>query len=174
MAGSLVGAIAVLLLLVSRLTGGSGDKTSTGVTIYRVGRTTSERLTPNASVDRLTTYAAGYRNIPAGGAYFLVFAVDSASTTHWLYPQFDDPRVDPPPVKLAESKGETQFPTLVELDKPALGPLRIVSLITTDAVRVSAIDSLPAPELSSNALHQRFPTAIIDELVVTVEKAKSP
>lgn len=120
-------------------------------------------------VDAETTYVATYRNLsPDQPAYLLAFAVDAAGEVHWLYPAYERAGQDPEALPLPYAPIERALPTSVRLDAPAPGPLRFITLIAAEPLRVSALESLTPADLGADALRRRWPGASIDEKRVTL------
>jgi hypothetical protein len=144
---------------------------SVGFSVYA----DNDRIVNGATVSSATVYRGSYRNFVGVPVYALVFAVDAAGEVHWLYPSYDQPGGDPTSVVLPPTNAaspETRLAESVVLEAPVLGPLRVVTVLTTSPVAVSQIESQRADDLSSGALRSRWPEAVVREtdLVVSEEK----
>ncbi|HVJ94325.1 MAG TPA: hypothetical protein VM580_31270, partial [Labilithrix sp.] len=104
-----------------------------------------------------------YRSLRRARA--LVFAVDSASTIHWLYPAYTNADEDPESIVLEPTKTERPFETSVILEAPTSGTLRIVSLVTEQALHVSDIERRPPALLSREALERDFHAKVTETRV---------
>jgi hypothetical protein len=94
-------------------------------------------------------------------AYLLLFAVDSGGQVHWLYPAHTDAAKDPEAVRLAYALEPTPLPESVALESPSRGPMRILSIVSRQALKVSAVDPLPPTKLTEEALRARWPDASV-------------
>jgi len=108
-----------------------------------------------------------YRNAGAAGAYLLAFAVDARGEVHWLYPAFTTAGSDPAAVALPPAAAGA-LPDAVVLSDLLPGPLRLLTLISPEPLAVSHVESLPAADLSLDALRQRFPRARVEAVDVQV------
>jgi hypothetical protein len=135
-----------------------------GVTLVRAGaRVTS--LHQGDAVESDTTYAVAYRNLgPDGSAFLMVFAVDAAHAIHWIVPAYLDASVDPPSTPLGHADTDTLLPGAIVLEDLAAGPLRVVTLVSAEPQRVSAIEQLEPAALSLDRLRARFRTAEVSDL----------
>jgi hypothetical protein len=170
-------AVAALALLAPRLDhrpaerlaarGGGADRSlrrDVGVTLLRADARVSA-LHPGDAVQPDTAYAVAYTNLgPDGSAFLMVFAVDAAHAIHWIVPPYLDPSVDPPSAPLGHADGDTLLPGAIVLEDPATGPLRIVTLVSGEPQRVSAIEQLEPVALSLDRLRARFRAAEISDL----------
>lgn len=152
--------------------GGTGDALErwVGTTVYALQPPSAlTALAAEADVHADTAFTLGYRNLVRDRAmWLLVFAVDAAGEVHWLYPGYAAVADDPEAMRLAITEGETLMSESVTLDRPASGRLRVVSLISPEPLRISAIEGLAPGELTLAALQERFPAAAISELPLQV------
>jgi hypothetical protein len=128
-------------------------------------------LVPGAVVERDSKYVASYRNVRAlerGESYMTLFALDQEGVLHWLYPAYEKPGDDPSSPPLARGATERAMPSMVVLDRPSVGAMRFVALVTTAPLRVSQIEALSAEELTLTALRRHFPGASLREWSVEV------
>jgi hypothetical protein len=156
-----------------RARGGPGGGLSRyiGLTLSREDRG-MQRLEPGARVAPDAAYVMTYRNLYGSGpVYLLCFAVDSAQVVHWLYPAYLDAQQDPPALELAPAHDDTLLPESVMLARPAAGPLRFISIVSTKRQHVSSIERLAPEELRTAALRARFSDASITEISVEVSSA---
>ncbi|NVB79741.1 MAG: hypothetical protein HOV81_15200 [Kofleriaceae bacterium] len=151
--------------------GGSGGLArEVGVVLHRLAPQAIE-LTRGEHVRSDTRYLATYRNI-GSTVHLLAFAVDAQGTVHWLYPAYLDARTDPGALALAPVAHETALPDAVVLDRPAPGPLRLITIVSASPRSVSMIERLSPAELQPAALASRFPDDVIRELVVNVDESR--
>lgn len=150
--------------------GGSAESAlgrDVGVQVYAAG----EPLRPLASGGSISTKTAlsvGVRNLGRGPAYALLFAVDSQQVVHWLAPEFNEPGSDPESLHIVPLRDERLLSTQVVFDDLAPGPLRIVTLVSSEPSHVSQVEALSPSELSHAGLSQRFPRAEVREVTVLV------
>ena len=127
------------------------------------------RLHDGSQVGARTAFTAAYRNVEDKRAvYLLSFGVDSRGEIHWLYPAYTQPNSDPEAIRLPFSANETALAESVVLEQPALGKLRLFSIVTTEPVRVSAIESAGAAALTPAALERRLPHSHVETLDVVL------
>lgn len=115
-----------------------------------------------------TPLTAGVRNLGAAPAYLLLFAIDSRQEVHWIAPSFTVVGSDPESYAMAPVTTEQPLPSAVAFDDLPPGPLRVVSVITEQPARVSAVESLAAHELGDAALVARFPQAEVRQIMLQV------
>ncbi|HEY0481258.1 MAG TPA: hypothetical protein VGD37_27270 [Kofleriaceae bacterium] len=126
-------------------------------------------LAADAVVRGGTAFVLGTRNLDRERPLWLLsFAIDAAGDIHWLYPGYVSSSDDPAAVPLAQTDDERMMPDSVVLDRPAVGELRVIVVISPTPLRVSAIEQLRSPELAVAALQRRFPDAAISELAFRV------
>jgi RNA polymerase sigma factor (sigma-70 family) len=116
-------------------------------------------------VDATTKYAISYRNLGADAAFLMVFAVDAAGDVHWIEPAYLDAKDDPVSVSLNHAEVDQMLPNAdaAVLDNPAKGPLRVITLISSQPLHVKQIEALPPGSLSLERLRAQFPGAELDE-----------
>jgi hypothetical protein len=136
-----------------------------GTTLYalRPGNDASPAvpLAADAVVRGGTAFVLGTRNLDRERPLWLLsFAIDAAGDIHWLYPGYVSSSDDPGAVPM--------MPDSVVLDRPAVGELRVIVVISPTPLRVSAIEQLRSPELAVASLQRRFPDAAISELALRV------
>jgi hypothetical protein len=112
----------------------------------------------------------GVRNLGQGPAYALLFAIDSRQVVHWIAPEFKEPGSDPEALHIVPLRDERLLSTQVVFDDLAPGPLRIVTLVSSEPSHVSQVEALSPSELGSATLSQRFPHAEAREVTVTVTR----
>lgn len=143
--------------------------------VVRHGSGHLEPLAGGEVVDAEATFAVSYRNLgPERSAFLMVFAVDAARAVHWIHPAFVDARTDPSSVPLDHAPSDRVLPTAASLDDPAVGPLRVLTLVTPRPLHVSEIEALRAPELELGALRARFPDAELTEISVELRSPNRP
>lgn len=128
-----------------------------------------QRLEAGASVTPATAYVASYRNT-GGPAYVMVFAIDSERELHWLYPEFVDTVSDPAAVALPVSHEPRLFEETVVLDKPALGTMQLVVLVSQRLLRVSDLEQLARDQRTIEGLRSRWSDAALSATVVEVRQ----
>ncbi len=140
-----------------------------GVQVYAVGAGAPEKLSSGSKLPAGAGLTATVANLDAkDAAYLLLFAVDAAGQVHWLYPGHTDPTQDPSAIRLDYARTPTPLPETVTLESPARGEMRILSIVSRQALKVSAVDPLPPSELTEEALRARWPDASIGATQVFV------
>jgi hypothetical protein len=157
--------------------GATGLGERVGITLYApIARKVP--LREGARIGSQTAFTASYRNLEEKQpVHLLLFGVDARGELHWLYPAFTDAHTDPAAIRLPFNRQETALPESVLLDDPALGTLRLFSVVTPDAVHVSTIESLPRSELTPATLERRLPRSHVEALsvlLVSDEKGSAP
>jgi len=125
-------------------------------------------LEAGARLPPTTPLVVAYRNIEtARPLYLLTFAVDAAGDVHWLYPGHLSETSDEPAPRL-ETTGpkERMMPEAVQLEAPAAGPLRLVSIVSPEPLRVSSVERLEPGQRTLAALRERWPAAVVESLEV--------
>ncbi len=178
--GGLVAAAALAVFIAVDRSGERSDFTARGHVTRDLGRQTGielyalggelRPLGEGSRVARDTAYVASYRNLREDDAHALVFAIDSAREVHWLYPAYSDPATDPASVALAAARSPVLFTETVVLDDVALGPLAIVTVISEQALHVSAIEQLPRDARTADVLRARWPDAVVRVTTIEVER----
>jgi anti-sigma factor RsiW len=138
-----------------------------GVQLY-AQETSLRPLQAGERIGRDAAITAGLRNLGRERVYLLLFAVDSRSDVHWIAPVFMNANENPVAVSVTPSTDERLLPTAATFDDLAQGPLRIVALVTREAVHVADIESLPATERSGEALMKRFPHGEVRQFLLDV------
>jgi hypothetical protein len=112
-------------------------------------------------------FAVRYVNPTDQTQYLAAFAVDAAGTVHWIFPEYVDATTDPSSIPLASGKDEQLLPQVVAPEKPAPGPMRVVTLTSPAPATVKHVESAlrdAPPGLSAGrALSRLFPNALIRE-----------
>ena len=127
-------------------------------------------LASGGSISPSTALAVGVRNLGQGPAYALLFAIDSRQVVHWIAPEFNEPGSNPEALHIVPLRDERLLSTQVVFDDLAPGPLRIVTLVSSEPSHVSQVEALSPSELGSATLSQRFPRAEAREVTVTVTR----
>ncbi|HKY38242.1 MAG TPA: zf-HC2 domain-containing protein [Polyangiaceae bacterium] len=136
-----------------------------------------QRLRPLEVGDRIrpsTALTAGLRNLGGERAHLLLFAVDARHVVHWIAPEFSAVGSDPEAASVAPSTTEHLLPTAAAFEDLALGPLRVVAVISKHPTRVSQVESLTEAELDAEGLMKRFPRAEIRQYSLVVVPAAAP
>ena len=128
-------------------------------------------LADGARVRADVPFTATYRSVRAR-AHLLLFAVDARDQVHWLYPAYLDARSDPLSVELAQHALETPLPDSSLLEDLPPGALRLVAIISQEALHVSDIERRPPGSLTRSQLAARWPAAAITEWRLTVESPR--
>lgn len=81
------------------------------------------------------------RNRSKQAISLMIFAIDATNTVHWFYPAYQDVNDDPHSVQVAAEAIEQAFPEAVAPVEPAPGELRIVSLFSSEPLKVSTIEA---------------------------------
>lgn len=124
-------------------------------------------LQPGGKVQRNIALTAGLRNLAPDTAHLLLFAIDSKQVVHWIAPAFTSAGSDPAAYAVRPSQTEQPLPSAVAFEDLAVGALRIVAVIAPTPLHVSDIEKLTPQELSTD-LAQRFPRAVVRQVVVEV------
>ncbi len=177
--GALLMAAAAGIVLVPHLTKeqgtfnarGPGDEVpwthKVGADVFILGDTLVE-LEAGAKVTPRVALVASYHNVSSAPAYLMVFGRDAQGELHWVYPGFQDAKQDPESVRLLPLQTRQALPDSVVLEGLPAGELELISLITSQPLRVSRIEALPVAERNPSALRVRFVDARIDGLTVQV------
>ena len=123
-----------------------------------------KRKTLVGSQDRIV--AAYVNAVDEGVVHLLAFAIDGKGELHWLYPEYVDPRTDPEGIRLQVGTEEIVFAESVQLEDVASGPMRLVSLISSQQLKVSDVEQLPREERTLVRMKRRWPAAQIDAVEV--------
>lgn len=124
-------------------------------------------LQPGGKLSRHTALTAGLRNLARTTAHLLLFAVDSKHVVHWIAPAFTNADSDPAAYVVPPSSKEQPLASSVTFEDLALGPMRVVAVITPAPLRVSDIEGLTPRELSGD-LALRFPGSVVRQVAVEV------
>jgi hypothetical protein len=124
-------------------------------------------LQPRGRIRQGSALTASLRNLTGGQAHLLLFAIDAQHAVHWIAPAFTTPGTNPLAFTVASTPGEQLLPSAVVFDDLALGPLRIVALITSEPLSVSDIEQL-TPEALDSGLLDRFPQAVTRQITIEV------
>ncbi len=73
--------------------------------------------------------------------YLAVFVVDAARAVHWIYPAYVDEATNPTSIELEPNSEPRVLAEIVEPDRPASGPLRVVSVTSREPLSVKAVES---------------------------------
>ncbi|MFO0582650.1 MAG: zf-HC2 domain-containing protein [Anaeromyxobacter sp.] len=130
------------------------------------------RLGPGASLVSGTAVVASYGNPEPEPAYLLAFALDGANEVHWLYPAFLEPGSDPAAVRLEPATVYRALPDAAVLEGLLPGPLRLVTVVSREPIRVSAVERLAPAERDPEALRRRLPAARVDAIPVVLGPAR--
>jgi len=72
--------------------------------------------------------------------FLAVFAIDAAKAVHWIYPAYVDESSNPTSIALDPSDTPRVLEEIVEPDRPAAGPFRVVALTSREPMSVKAIE----------------------------------
>jgi hypothetical protein len=144
-----------------------------GVQLYLQGESL-EALGAGSQLPARAALTAGLRNLANERAYLLLFAVDSRQVVHWVAPAFTLEGSDPEAAPVEPAQQEQLLPSAVVFDDLALGPLRVVALISRSPLRVSQIEALPPSELTAESLMRRFPPSEIRQFLLEVRDPPRP
>jgi hypothetical protein len=109
--------------------------------------------------DRL---AVRFSNPSTQAAYLLAFAIDSRDEVHWIFPAYSDGATNPRSLALAETRAPVMLPETVELDQPAPGALRVVSIVSRSSTTVLEVEKLLAAR-RGQPLERVFPESSLRE-----------
>jgi hypothetical protein len=101
-----------------------------------------------------------------GGArpvYLMAFARDAAGEVHWFYPDYRDPGTDPPALAIDAHSPWRVLPDLVLPERPAAGPLRLVTALFSAPPTVKQIEQRLAGAPAGAALAPLLPPAVVRE-----------
>ncbi len=101
-------------------------------------------------------------------AFLLCFAVDSVGTIHWLYPSHETLSSNEASVLLPKHLTEVALSESIILDRPALGPLTVFSVLTATPLSVQDIEGQPVETMSVEQLEHRWPSAVVSALSLKV------
>jgi hypothetical protein len=112
-------------------------------------------------------FAVRYLNPTGRTQYLAAFAVDAAGAVHWIFPAYLDAAMDPLSIPLAPATDERLLPQVVAPEKPASGPMRVLTLISPEPTSVKRIETAlrdaPAGASAGRALAALDPSARIRE-----------
>jgi anti-sigma factor RsiW len=134
------------------------------VLLMRAGRLlplASQSLSPGDA------FAVRFVNPSGQTRYLTAFAVDAAGTVHWIFPEYVDEKTDPTSAPLPSAHDEQLLPQVVAPEKPAPGPMRVVSLTSSEPSSVKRVEAAlreaPAGVSAAGALARLLPDALIRE-----------
>lgn len=139
-----------------------------GVQLY-AQRAALEALATGSRVAQSTPFTAGLRNLASERAYLLLFAIDARNTVHWISPEYTSVGQDPAATPIAPAPSERLLPSVAVFDDLALGPLRVVAIISRSPMHVSDVEALPPSALSAEKLLERLPGAEIRQFLLEVQ-----
>jgi hypothetical protein len=93
--------------------------------------------------------------------YLTAFALDSAATVHWIFPAYTDESQNPTSIRLERSVEGRVLAEAVEPEAPASGRLRIVALLTSQALSVHEVEAKVGQ--GTQNLKLTFPNARVHE-----------
>jgi anti-sigma factor RsiW len=79
-------------------------------------------------------------NTSARTLHLMAFAEDDAGEVHWLYPPYPDARLDPAAVPIAPGTRGQLLPEMVQPDRPAPGPMRLVTVLAPAPLTVKGVE----------------------------------
>lgn len=147
----------------------AGSYARVGVRLFS-GERDPVPLANGSVVAPTTAFTAAYTNLGPGPMNVVVFAVDAADEVHWLYPAYERAGEDPSSVVLPPTTRERFLPSSVILERPALGTLRVVAMITDRSLHVSDIESRSGQRLARDVLERDF-RASVSEVHLEVRSA---
>lgn len=143
---SVVGAMALLLVVTTRTQSGDGmvsrgrgieNAESLEVAVFRV-KGERESMRVNDGVSPSDELAFAYRN-ELGKAYLMIFALDGAGHVAWYHPAWTDPADNPRAVPITRQVGFKELPEAVR--QPLQGPsLTVHALFMDKALDVRAVE----------------------------------
>jgi hypothetical protein len=141
------------------------------VSLY-ASRTSLDQLRDHDAITADTAFAMSYRNV-GSPAFAMVFAVDAAGELHWIAPAYLDPADDPSSISLARTISDVVLPHAMVLDRPAIGSLRVFTIVSTHPLHVREIEQL-AGAVDVTSLHRRWPDADVRVLTLDLQPTRSP
>jgi hypothetical protein len=119
------------------------------------------------SLSPADAFAVRYVNPTNDTQYLAAFAVDAAGAVHWIFPEYVDATTDPASIPLASARDGRLLPQVVAPDRPAPGPMRVVTLTSREPATVKLVESAlreaAAGMSAGRALARLFPNALIRE-----------
>jgi hypothetical protein len=105
--------------------------------------------------------AVRYWNTSSERRFLAVFALDAGETVHWIHPAYLDPSSNPTSIALRPSAQGELLDEVVEPERPAFGPLRVVALLSREPISVRTVEGRLATKHRSIA--ELFPAADVLE-----------
>jgi len=113
-----------------------------------------------------------YSNLSDEQLYLLAFAVDHRGEVHWFYPAYLGEDTDPAAVPLAPQARQRPLPEVVQPEDVAAGPLRLVTVIAREPMRVKQVERIVQGH--RGPLAPLFPDAVTQQWKLRVEVADEP
>lgn len=101
-------------------------------------------------------------NPSAEPSFLMAFAIDARGDVHWLYPAYSDAASNPESLALGETDAPLVLRETVELDHPAPGMLRVVSLVSRKRMSVLEVEKRLA-DRPGKPLASMFPESSLRE-----------
>jgi len=103
-----------------------------------------------------------------GAEYLALFAVDADGAVHWIFPAYLDAASNPLSLALAPSPKGHLLEDAVEPEAPAVGRLRVVSVVSRAPLSVREIESrLVRRGLNRPVMAEIFPSDQVQEWSAT-------
>jgi hypothetical protein len=104
--------------------------------------------------------------------YLLAFGRDAAGEVHWFFPAYRDPGDDPAALRIDRQSPARVLDELVLPERPAIGPLRLATVLAPGALTVKQVERRLAAVPPGAPLAPLFPGSIISEWTARWEDAK--
>ncbi len=112
-------------------------------------------------------FAVRYANPMRETRFLAAFAVDATGAVHWIFPEYTDVASNPSSIPLAPTEDERLLPQVVAPDKPAPGPMHVLTMITREPTPVKqiekALQNAGAEVPAARPLARAYPDAIVRE-----------
>jgi hypothetical protein len=106
-------------------------------------------------------FVVRYWNSSDDPVYLAVFAIDAQQSVHWIYPAYLDVSQNPTSIRLERVVEGKVMGEAVEPDRPAVGPMRVVALLTSEPLNVHQVETQLAHR--GEKLSESFPKARVHE-----------
>jgi hypothetical protein len=95
--------------------------------------------------------------------HLMAVARDVAGDVHWLFPMYREARTRPSSVPMADGIRERVLGEMVQPEGPSPGSLRVVTLLSTEALTVKDVEARLADRPPTSAVAPLFPGVVTAE-----------